>query len=95
LTAISSEVRLRLMRSNSDYRHLYAELRDYGLPVSRDTGRLLYVPARSTGARSIVEFGTSLGPSTLHLASALRDNDSGRLITTAFEPPRRPPRARI
>lgn len=34
----------------------------------------------------IVEFGTSFGISTLHLAAALRDNGGGRLITTEFEP---------
>ena len=83
--AIPNEERLRLMRSKTDYHHLYAELKDYGLPVSRNTGRLLYMLARSTNARSIVEFGTSFGLSTLHLAAALRDNGGGRLITTEFE----------
>jgi predicted O-methyltransferase YrrM len=42
--------------------------------------------ARATGARTIVEFGTSFGLSTLHLAAALRDNGGGRLITSEFEP---------
>jgi len=42
--------------------------------------------ARSSRARTIVEFGTSFGISTLHLAAALRDNGGGRLITTEFEP---------
>lgn len=42
--------------------------------------------SRSTGARTIVEFGTSFGISTLHLAAALRDNGGGRLITSEFEP---------
>jgi predicted O-methyltransferase YrrM len=42
--------------------------------------------ARATNARSIVEFGTSFGLSTLHLAAALRDNGGGRLITSEFEP---------
>lgn len=42
--------------------------------------------ARSCGARTIVEFGTSLGISTLHLAAAVRDNGGGRLITSEFEP---------
>ena len=41
--------------------------------------------ARSAKARSIVEFGTSFGISTLHLAAALRDNGGGKLITTEFE----------
>jgi predicted O-methyltransferase YrrM len=84
--AIPDEERLRLMRSKTDYRRFYAELRDYALPVSRDTGRLLYMLARSIRARTIVEFGTSFGLSTLHLAAALRDNGGGRLITTEFEP---------
>ncbi|HTW13437.1 MAG TPA: class I SAM-dependent methyltransferase, partial [Solirubrobacteraceae bacterium] len=33
-----------------------------------------------------VEFGTSFGISTLHLAAALRDNGGGRLVTTECEP---------
>ena len=42
--------------------------------------------ARSAQARTIVEFGTSFGISTLHLAAALRDNGGGRLIGSEFEP---------
>ena len=42
--------------------------------------------ARSSGARDIVEFGTSFGISTPHLAAGLRDNGGGRLITSEFEP---------
>jgi predicted O-methyltransferase YrrM len=64
----------------------YSAAKDAYLAVSRETARLLYVLARSTGARSAVEFGTSFGISTLHLAAALRDNGGGRLITTEFEP---------
>jgi predicted O-methyltransferase YrrM len=75
-----------LMSSKTRYRELYGHLKDYPLPVSRETGRLLYLLARATGARTIVEFGTSFGISTLHLAAALRDNGGGRLITTEFEP---------
>jgi predicted O-methyltransferase YrrM len=41
--------------------------------------------ARAGQARSIVEFGTSFGISTLHLAAALRDNGGGHLISTEFE----------
>src|SRR5208283_4320745 len=33
----------------------------------------------------IVEFGTSFGISTLHLAAALRDNGGGHLITSEFQ----------
>ena len=77
----------RLMRSKTDYIDFYTRLKDQPLPVSRATGALLYMLARSTGAHSIVEFGTSFGLSTLHLAAALRDNGAdGRLITCEFEP---------
>lgn len=69
-----------------DYRRYYAQLKDQPLPVSRATGKLLYMLARSARARSIVEFGTSFGISTLHLAAALRDNGGGRLIGSEFEP---------
>jgi predicted O-methyltransferase YrrM len=84
--AIPAEERMRLMQSRTEYRELYGQLKDYPLPVSRETGRLLYMLAYSSGARNIVEFGTSFGISTLHLAAALRDNGGGRLITTEFEP---------
>jgi predicted O-methyltransferase YrrM len=83
---VPSEERGRLMRSKTEYRELYSALKEYPLAVSRETGRLLYMLARSTRARSIVEFGTSFGISTLHLAAALQDNGGGRLITTEFEP---------
>jgi predicted O-methyltransferase YrrM len=76
----------RLMRSKTDYRDFYARLKDYPLAVSREAGQLLYMLARSNKARAIVEFGTSFGISTLHLAAALRDNGGGRLITCEFEP---------
>jgi predicted O-methyltransferase YrrM len=76
---------MRLMRSKTDYATLYGRLKDYALAVSPETGVLLYMLARGCRARSIVEFGTSFGISTLHLAAALRDNGGGRLITTEFE----------
>ncbi len=76
----------RLMRSKTDYLDFYGRLKDQPLPVSRATGTLLYLLARSTQARNVVEFGTSFGVSTLHLAAALRDNGGGRLVTSEFEP---------
>jgi predicted O-methyltransferase YrrM len=69
----------------SDYRALYTQMKDFHLPVSPETGRLLYMLVRTARLRSIIEFGTSFGISTLHLAAALRDNGGGRLITTEFE----------
>lgn len=83
--ALSPEERAERMQQ-SDYRRLYTQMKDFHLPVSPESGRLLYMLARSMRARSIVEFGTSFGISTLHLAAALRDNGGGRLITTEFEP---------
>ncbi|CAB3753848.1 methyltransferase [Burkholderia sp. MSh2] len=83
---LSHDEQTRLMRSKTGYTDLYARLKDFPLPVSRETGRLLYMLARSGGARAIVEFGMSFGISTLHLAAALRDNGGGRLITSEFEP---------
>jgi predicted O-methyltransferase YrrM len=80
------EERERLMRSKTDYLNFYGRLKDFPLAVSQETGALLYMLARSCGARTIVEFGTSFGISTLHLAAALRDNGGGRLITSEFEP---------
>jgi predicted O-methyltransferase YrrM len=86
LARISPEERERLMHSKTEYLDFYGLLKDLWLPVSPQTGVLLYMLARSSRARSIVEFGTSFGISTLHLAAALRDNGGGRLIGSEFEP---------
>lgn len=86
LAALSSDDRERLMRSKTDYLAFYGQLKDLPLSVSRETGSLLYMLVRGCHARSIVEFGTSIGISTLHLAAALRDNGGGRLIGSEFEP---------
>jgi predicted O-methyltransferase YrrM len=86
MTQLSPEERQQLRMSPTEYLTLYSRMKDFHLAVSSETGVLLYMLARSTGARSIVEFGTSFGISTLHLAAALRDNGGGRLISTEFEP---------
>ncbi len=71
----------------SDYKSFYmTHAKNVHLAVSRETARLLYMLARSMKARSIVEFGTSFGISTLHLAAALKDNGGGRVIGSEFEP---------
>lgn len=85
MAALSPEERTTVMTSRTDYRAFYERAKEFPLAVSRETGTLLYMLARSTGARNIVEFGTSFGVSTLHLAAALRDNGGGRLITSEFE----------
>ena len=86
LADMSDAERERLMHSKTEYLSFYWRLKELWLPVSRETGTLLYMLARSTNARTIVEFGTSFGISTLHLAAALRDNGGGRLISSEFEP---------
>jgi predicted O-methyltransferase YrrM len=52
------------------------------LAVPRGVGRLLYILARTYPCRTIVEFGTSLAISTIYLASAVRDNGGGKVVTT-------------
>jgi predicted O-methyltransferase YrrM len=52
------------------------------LPVTPVAGRLLYALVRAARPATVVEFGMSLGISALHLAAAVRDNGSGRLVTT-------------
>jgi predicted O-methyltransferase YrrM len=71
---------------SGDYRTYYAGMKEYHLAVSPQTGTLLYMLARGRAARTVIEFGTSFGISTLHIAAALKDNGGGRLITTEFEP---------
>ena len=83
---LSDAEQARMIRSKTAYRDLYGRLKDAPLAVSRETGSLLYMLARSSRAKAIVEFGTSFGISTLHLAAGLRDNGGGRLITSEFEP---------
>ena len=82
----SPAARAELMnRAKTDYRGFYGMAKDHFLPVSPETGRLLYLLVRATKARAIVEFGTSFGLSTLHLAAAAKDNGGGCIISSEFE----------
>ena len=59
--------------------------------LDRDKAEFCYQLCRATGARRIVEVGTSYGVSTLYLAAALRDNvrvggGAGVVIGTEYEP---------
>ena len=83
---LSPEERVARMRTMTDYRSFYTRVKDVYLAVSRESAVLLYMLARSAKARTIVEFGTSFGISTLHLAAALKDNGGGHLIGSEFEP---------
>lgn len=73
-----------------------AFLADKMWALDRDKAEFCYQLARATGARRIVEAGTSFGVSTLYLAAAVRDNaaggnaagekDAGVVIGTEYEP---------
>lgn len=52
------------------------------MPVTPETGRLLYSLVRAARPTIVVEFGMSFGVSALHLAAAVRDNGAGRVVTT-------------
>ena len=60
-------------------------LKDAYIPVDPDQGKFLYVTARVLNAKRIVEFGTSLGISTIYLAAAARAT-GGNVIGTELVP---------
>jgi predicted O-methyltransferase YrrM len=57
-------------------------LQDIYMPVSPNVGRLLYALVRACRPETVVEFGASFGISTIHLAAAVTDNGTGRVVTT-------------
>jgi predicted O-methyltransferase YrrM len=65
--------------SASERAELYGSLY---IPVSPECGRLLYSLIRAGRPQTVVEFGTSFGIATIHLAAAVRDNGAGRVIST-------------
>lgn len=88
MSNLTPEERTARRQNSADYQSFYmTRAKNLYLAVSRETAGLLYMLARSMQARSVVEFGTSFGISTLHLAAALKDNGGGgRVIGTEFEP---------
>ena len=52
------------------------------MPISRQGGELLYILARARRPKTIVEFGTSYGISTIYLAAAVADNGTGHVVST-------------
>jgi len=86
----STEQFARLRERSDDFERLASAsaqeradaLSDFYLPVTPEAGRLLYALVRATKPSMIVEFGMSLGISAIHLASAVRDNGAGRVVTT-------------
>jgi predicted O-methyltransferase YrrM len=75
-----------LAHERADYQATYRERAENFLAVSPDYGSFLYAMARCCGATRVVEFGTSMGISTIYLAAALRDNGGGYLIGSEMEP---------
>jgi predicted O-methyltransferase YrrM len=78
--------KLRNMRDQMSKARTVQERADamstFYIPVTPEAGRLLYSLVRATRPATIVEFGMSFGISALHLASGVRDNGSGRVLTT-------------
>ena len=56
------------------------------LAIKPEVGELLYILALARRPGTIVEFGASLGFSTIHLAAAARDLGEARVISTELEP---------
>jgi predicted O-methyltransferase YrrM len=76
-----------LESERQDLRGTYHAFADNFLNVSPEFGRMLYLCARARNAQHIVEFGTSMGISAIHLAAALKDmGRGGTLIGTELEP---------
>jgi predicted O-methyltransferase YrrM len=72
----------RATRSRMTAREHADALQDFYMPVAPDVGRLLYALVRASRPETVVEFGTSFGISTIHLAAAVADNGFGRVVTT-------------
>ncbi len=64
----------------------HAFMADKAVALDRDKAELCYTLCRATGARRIVEAGTSFGVSTLYLAAAVRDNGGGVVFGAEYEP---------
>ncbi|HEY0179165.1 MAG TPA: class I SAM-dependent methyltransferase [Dokdonella sp.] len=83
---LAQTVATHFAEERRDLRGFYRGYVDNFLNVAPEYGRFLYQCVRARRATRIVEFGTSMGISTIHLAAALRDGGGGRLIGTELEP---------
>ena len=84
--SLESRITKMVAEEKRTYPAVYREHADRFLAVSPDYGRFLYGIVRARNASRIVEFGTSMGVSTIYLAAALRDNGGGTLIGSELEP---------
>lgn len=85
-TSVDDMVADLLAAERTDLRAAYRGHVDHFLAVSPAYGRFLYAMVRARRATRVVEFGTSMGVSTIYLAAALRDNGGGQIIGTELEP---------
>jgi len=79
-------VEAMIAQERADYQTAYRDRATNFLSVTPRYGRFLYAIARAAKATRIVEFGTSMGVSTIYLAAALRDNGGGHLSGAELEP---------
>lgn len=56
------------------------------MAISREAGVLAYSLIRASRPQLVVEFGTSMGISTIYLAAGVADNGFGRVVTTELSP---------
>src|SRR5277367_356328 len=80
------QIKTFLEDERKDYKAVYRTYAGNYLNISPEFGKFLYMCVRTRKAKRIVEFGTSFGISTIHLALALRDGGGGQLIGTELEP---------
>jgi predicted O-methyltransferase YrrM len=79
---VASSLPTRTARQSMTAREHADMLQDIYMPVSPEGGRLLYALVRACRPQTVVEFGTSFGISTIHLAAAVTDNGAGHVVTT-------------
>lgn len=84
--ALGEVIAEHLAGESRDVRGFYRGYADNFLNVAPAYGRFLYQCARARRATRIVEFGTSMGVSTIYLTAALQDMGGGHLIGTELEP---------
>ncbi|KID94644.1 O-methyltransferase, partial [Metarhizium majus ARSEF 297] len=91
LHAESWDQESKITRDDFKDRTLHEVMRDKFIALDQDKAQYVYALCRATGARTIVEAGTSFGVSTIYLALAAAANAAGggkpaRVIATEHEP---------
>ncbi|KID64604.1 O-methyltransferase, partial [Metarhizium hybridum] len=91
LHAESWDQESKITRDDFKDRTLHEVMRDKFIALDQDKAQYVYALCRATGARTIVEAGTSFGVSTIYLALAAAANavsggKPARVIATEHEP---------